>query len=156
MNKVNGSAEPTEKFLKAAAPILKALDAPPVQPPAQAVEILDQRLAAKIPSIQELTMDQMRALILKITGERPSDGFALVKLLEERRFRLKAADEGVIYGLLSQLEASGCLEGRWREQGTRMVKTYHLTEKGDAFLKGAGSLRQLNVWRAMLLNPRRV
>ena len=144
------------KILKAAAPILKALDAPPVQPPAKAIAMLEQRLAEKIPAIQELTMEQMRALILKFIGERPSDGFDLIKLLEERKFRLKDAGEGVIYGLLSQLESGGCLEGRWREQGSRMVKTYHLTDKGGDSLKGEGSIHQINVWLGMLLKPKSV
>ena len=104
------------------------------------------------PVVQELTRKQMEALLLKILSERPMDGLDLTRALERTGFRLKDEGEGLIYGILSSLESSSHLEGRWREQGTRMIKTYHITEKGSGLLqRQAGTAGQLSAWSQAVL-----
>ena len=145
-----------ERMLEKAAPILRAVKAPPKTPPARAIEALNKALEKKIPHVEELSEAQMRALILKFLRECPSDGFDLVKLLEERKLCLEGAGDGGIYALLGQLEASGYLEGQWREQGARMAKIYRVTEKGGDFLGSeAGAMPRIGVWLQMLLHPQR-
>jgi PadR family transcriptional regulator, regulatory protein PadR len=101
---------------------------------------------------KELSAKEMEALLLKVIAERPMDGFELTCCLEKAALKLKGSGEGAIYGLLSKLETAGCLEGRWRERGSRMIKTYHLTDKGTGLLqKKKGLAGQLNEWSQAVL-----
>ena len=103
-------------------------------------------------AIKVLSRKEMEALLLKILSERPMDGIDLTRALERTGFRLKEEGEGVIYGLLNRLESSSHLEGRWRERGARMIKTYHVTEKGSGLLQGQkGIAGQLSTWSQAVL-----
>ncbi|NBV21449.1 MAG: PadR family transcriptional regulator [Proteobacteria bacterium] len=48
---------------------------------------------------------------------------------------MKGAGEGAIYGILASMEETGMLEGRWRESSSRMLKIYHVTDKGAKLLE---------------------
>jgi DNA-binding PadR family transcriptional regulator len=102
---------------------------------------------------QVLTRKEMEALVLKVLAGRPMDGLELTRCLEKASMKPMEGGEGAIYGLLGKLEASGHLEGRWREQGARMVKTYHITEKAGRLLEGEkGKASQLNAWSQAVLD----
>ena len=87
-------------------------------------------LAQKFQHTTVITEAQMRLCILQMISEGPADGFSIIEKLTEKRVALKTAGEGVIYGLLSQLETTGALLGQWREQGGNMAKIYQITDKG--------------------------
>ena len=124
-----------EKQLEAAAPILRAADAPAQTPPASALQALNRALAQKFQKTTILSEAQMRLFILQVINESPSDGFSIIERLTEKRVALKTAGEGLIYGLLSQLETSGSVHGRWREQAGNMAKIYQVTDKGAKQLR---------------------
>ena len=128
-----------EKSLKSQAPILRAADAPAQAPPDSAIRVMNKALTRKFKQNTVLTEGQMRFFILRVVGESPLDGFGVVAKLAEHRVELETPGEGIIYGLLLQLESSGALEGRWRELGGAMTKIYHLTEKGSELLQTDGA-----------------
>jgi len=101
----------------------------------------------------ELTVKQMGGLLLKILSERPMDGVDLTRALSRAGFRLKGEGEGLIYGILANLESSREIEGRWRESSSRMVKTYYITETGSGVLRRQlKATSQLNAWAHSILS----
>lgn len=101
---------------------------------------------------KELSAKEMESLILRIISQRPSDGVDLSRSLERAGFRIKGQGEGAIYGILASLESSNELEGRWRESSARMVKTYHLTDKGAGLLRRQTSTAsQMDAWATSAL-----
>ncbi len=87
-----------------------------------------------------LSAKELEILVLKVLSERPMDGFELAGSLRKAKVANLDGGEGTVYGLLARLEASGCLLGRWRPDGGRMAKTYHVTEKGTTSLRGSRAL----------------
>ena len=140
-----------EKLLTAAAPVLRKAGPKQVVPP-RVLQALRVAKEQKFPTAKLLTSQEMQALLLKLLAERPMDGFELVSGLDKAHFKLKDAGEGVIYGLLSQLESSGFLQAEWQERGSRMTKIYRLTDKGSGLLRKSESrISQLNVWSEAVL-----
>ncbi len=131
------SLEDFEKKLAAAGPHLSEImgSNPDMSP--QRIEKLTQMLEAHTPFLKELSSNRMEALLLKILGERPMAGFDVALRLEKANIRLKEGGEGILYGLLASLEASGLVSAEWRESGDRMIKIYRLIEKGDGSLHSA-------------------
>ncbi|NJK92627.1 MAG: PadR family transcriptional regulator [Blastochloris sp.] len=130
--------EPIETWLKAAAPILKAVESPAqVEPPARHQEAFLQAVAKKSALAKPaalLTPQQMEAVILHLLRENGMDGLELIGVLDSKKLHCQEKGEGVIYGILNKLEAKGFLQSRWRESSARMVKSYHITEKGGTHL----------------------
>ena len=124
-----------EKQLQEAGSILKSADAAPKMPPASAIRVMNAALTRTFKKTTVLTEAQMRHFILKTLSDTPLDGFGLVEKIDENRFSLKTPGEGIIYGLLAQMESGGILQGRWREAGSAMEKTYHVTDKGSRLLQ---------------------
>ena len=123
-----------EKLLQSKAPLLQATDAPSQAPPPRAIKALDAALARTFGKAATLNETQMRFYILQILSESALDGIGVVEKLAQDKVALKTPGEGMIYGLLSQLERKGAVEGRWREVDARMTKTYHVTERGSGLL----------------------
>ena len=92
-------------------------------------------LAQKFNQASILSEALLRLFILQMISESPMDGFQIVEKLTENRVALKIQGDGVIYGLLSQMENTGALQGRWRESEGKMAKIYQLTEKGTELLR---------------------
>lgn len=87
-----------------------------------------------------LSAKELEILLLRVLSERPMDGFDLANSLRKARVTALEGGEGTIYGLLTRLEASGCVQGRWRPDGGRMAKSYFVTEKGTTLLRGSKAL----------------
>ena len=128
-------------------PFMAAVEAPPIPVPDKALERLRSAVlrtygpaavAAAVP--KPLSSKEMEVVALRILSEKPMDGFDLAASLRKAGIQSKEGGEGTLYGVLSRLESSGHLEGRWRPRGARMVKTYHLTEKGTGSLRKSSAL----------------
>ena len=87
-----------------------------------------------------LSAKELEILVLKVLAERPMPGFDLATSLRKAQVAALEGGEGTIYGLLIRLEASGCVQGRWRPDGGRMAKSYHVTEKGTTLLRGSKAM----------------
>jgi DNA-binding PadR family transcriptional regulator len=95
----------------------------------------------------------METLILKVLSQKSMVGFDLITSLEKAHFKLKGGGDGAIYGLLTKLESSGYLKAEWRESSARMVKSYHLSDKGVGLLKKRSSAApQFNTWTESVLS----
>ncbi len=128
-------------------PFLAAVEAHPVPVPEKALERLRNAVLRKYgPAtvaavvLKPLSSKEMEVVALRILSERPMDGFDFAASLRKAGMKSKEGGEGTLYGALSRLESSGHLEGRWRPRGARMVKTYHLTEKGTGSLRKSSAL----------------
>jgi len=140
-----------EKWLKESAFILKPAESPAdVQPSKKHLDAFLQKIAEREASqeIHFLNRKEIEAMILHFLSEQGMEGLDLITCLESKKIRSQEQGEGVIYGILNQLEAGGLLESRWRESGSRMVKTYHLTGKGGDFLNKHSSV--LSPYQAIL------
>ena len=144
-----------EKALQRSAPVVGAVEAPPQKMPAAARSKLDKLLQEKFVKMAEqegdyaLKAKDMRLLLLKMLSERPDDGISLVKRLNEKKVTLEDGGEGEIFGILNRMEDEGLLEGRWREGGARMVKSYHITEKGNKKLERTDAAELFSWWQAL-------
>jgi len=120
-------------------PILRALDKPlPVTPSAWTQEAFMKAVAEKRSTLAEQTIlnsRQMEAVILQLLSQQGMEGLELMDTLNSRKLTYETPGEGTIYGHLHRLESQGWIESRWRESSARMVKTYHLTEKGGSKLQ---------------------
>lgn len=130
-------------------PLVAAAVAPPMAVPAS----IQQRVRTAIASRKKaavaepaevkprvLSAKELEILVLKVLSERPMDGFELAGSLRKAKVANLEGGEGTVYGLLARLESAGCLQGRWRPDGGRMAKTYHVTEKGTTSLRGSRAL----------------
>ena len=119
-----------EAKLRQSAPLIKRLSEQADGKPDHIRTAFELALEKKFPLVRELTEKQMEGLLLRLIAEQPADGLELINNLTRAHFCLKGGGEGVIYGILSAMESSGLVEGRWRESSAKMVKSYHLTESG--------------------------
>jgi DNA-binding PadR family transcriptional regulator len=140
-----------EKMLREVGPILSKGDQR-VEVPPHVLARLQAAKEKKFPGMQMVTAKEMDSLLLKVLAERPMDGVELILGLEKAHIQLKDASEGVIYGILSKLESAGYLKADWREQGGRMMKTYHITDTGRGQVKpSTADATQMDAWSARIL-----
>ena len=133
-----------EQRLKKIAPLLKEMGGPGIQvPPALTAAVrkaFDEKFAGK-----ELTRAQMRGLMLAVLNEQSSDAADLFRRLSKAGFKLAGASgEGVLFGVLAELESTRLIAGDWRESGSRDVKYYHVTKEGESKLQVADE--QITAW----------
>lgn len=141
-----------EALLRQVGPLVARLADPPAGQPDRLRAAFDQVLNEEFPQVRELTEKQMEALLLKLIGEQPADGFELITSLGKAHFKLKGVGEGAVYGLLAKLEENGLVEGRWRESSAAMKKSYYLTDSGTRLLKRElASAGELQGWANLVL-----
>jgi DNA-binding PadR family transcriptional regulator len=142
-----------EQMLRNAAPVLKHAVNGEIVVPQRVLQALNKVLDRKFPLVKELAAKEMETLILKVLSQKSMVGFDLITSLEKAHFKLKGGGDGAIYGLLTNLESSGYLRAEWRESSARMVKNYHLTDKGVGLLeKRSSAAVQLNTWTESVLS----
>ena len=80
---------------------------------------------------KELLKGNTETLLLSLLSDEAMYGYQIVKEIRERSdgyFRFK---EGTLYPALHRLEASGLIEGQWKETSTGAPRRYyHMTSKG--------------------------
>ncbi len=80
---------------------------------------------------KELLKGNTETLLLSLLSDEAMYGYQIVKEIRERSdgyFRFK---EGTLYPALHRLEASGLIEGQWKETSTGAPRRYyHMTAKG--------------------------
>jgi DNA-binding PadR family transcriptional regulator len=80
-----------------------------------------------------------------VLNEQSSDAADLFRRLSKAGFKLeRSSGEGVLFGVLAELESAGLIVGDWRESGPRDVKYYRVTREGEAKLQIADE--QIAVW----------
>ena len=75
----------------------------------------------------------LRFVLLQLISEKPSHGYELIKLIEDRLGGSYSPSPGTVYPTLTLLEELGYLQGQSAEAGGR--KSYAVTEVGKAFLE---------------------
>ncbi len=122
-----------ETILKKAFAALKAAEAAPLPPPPKARQALEQSLKMHVQP-RLVSQPEMEMVLLKLLQDSPGEGGDLIQRLQTLKLRLANPGDGVIYGLLNTMERACWIEGRWREVGLKMIKTYHFTGSGSARL----------------------
>jgi DNA-binding PadR family transcriptional regulator len=79
---------------------------------------------------RKLASDDLQLLLLALIAERPSHGYDLIKLLEERSGGYYVPSPGMIYPALTYLEEAG--HATVEQEGTK--KLYRISEEGKAHL----------------------
>ena len=80
---------------------------------------------------REFLTGTVGVLILSLLSEREMYGYELLREAERRSSSAFHLKEGTLYPALHQMERSGLLKGRWRDNETgRPRKYYRLTAKG--------------------------
>lgn len=75
-------------------------------------------------------------LILRLLYEKPSYGYQLIEMLEEKSSGLHKVETGSIYTVLRRMERRGLLESKWEEAETRPDRRiYRVTRSGAEALK---------------------
>jgi DNA-binding PadR family transcriptional regulator len=79
---------------------------------------------------RKLASDDLQLLLLSLIAEKPSHGYDLIKLLEERSGGYYVPSPGMIYPALTYLEEAG--HATVEQEGTK--KLYRISEEGKAHL----------------------
>jgi DNA-binding PadR family transcriptional regulator len=79
---------------------------------------------------RKLASDDLQLLLLALIAEKPSHGYDLIKLLEERSGGYYVPSPGMIYPALTYLEEAG--HATIEQEGTK--KLYRISEDGKAHL----------------------
>jgi DNA-binding PadR family transcriptional regulator len=79
---------------------------------------------------RKLASDDLQLLLLALIAEKPSHGYDLIKLLEERSGGYYVPSPGMIYPALTYLEEAG--HATVEQEGTK--KLYRISEEGKAHL----------------------
>ena len=79
---------------------------------------------------RKLASDDLQLLLLAVIAEKPSHGYDLIKLLEERSGGYYVPSPGMIYPALTYLEEAG--HATVEQDGTK--KLYRISEDGKAHL----------------------
>lgn len=79
---------------------------------------------------RKLASDDLQLLLLALIAEKPSHGYDLIKLLEERSGGYYVPSPGMIYPALTYLEEAG--HATIEQEGTK--KLYRISEEGKAHL----------------------
>ncbi|OQW89345.1 MAG: PadR family transcriptional regulator [Rhodoferax ferrireducens] len=75
----------------------------------------------------------LRFVLLHLIGEKPSHGYELIKLIEDRLDGSYSPSPGTVYPTLTLLEEQGYLQSESAEAGGR--KSYAITDAGQVFLE---------------------
>ena len=75
----------------------------------------------------------LRFVLLQLISEKPSHGYELIKLIEDRLGGSYSPSPGTVYPTLTLLEEQGYLQGESADAGGR--KSYAITDGGKAFLE---------------------
>jgi len=74
--------------------------------------------------------------VLRLLYEKPSYGYQLMEMLEEKSSGLHRLETGSIYTLLRRMEHRGLLKSEWKEAETRPDRRiYKVTKNGTEALK---------------------
>ncbi len=84
------------------------------------------------PTLPFLGKGSFRILVLRLLSERPMHGYELIKVLEERFQGFSRPSAGAVYPALRSLQREGLVAIK----GTEKRKTYRVTPKGLAHLRG--------------------
>jgi DNA-binding PadR family transcriptional regulator len=79
---------------------------------------------------RKLASDDLQLLLLALIADKPSHGYDLIKLLEERSGGYYVPSPGMIYPALTYLEEAG--HATVEQEGTK--KLYRISEEGKAYL----------------------
>jgi len=80
---------------------------------------------------RKLASDDLQLLLLALIAEKPSHGYDLIKVLEERSGGYYVPSPGMIYPALTYLEEAG--HATVEQEGTK--KLYRISEEGKAHLE---------------------
>ena len=75
----------------------------------------------------------LRFVLLQLISEKPSHGYELIKVIEDRLGGSYSPSPGTVYPTLTLLEEQGYLQGQSADAGGR--KSYAITDAGRAFLE---------------------
>lgn len=75
----------------------------------------------------------LRFVLLQLISQKPSHGYELIKLIEDRLGGSYSPSPGTVYPTLTLLEEQGYLKGESADAGGR--KSYAITDAGKAFLE---------------------
>ena len=75
----------------------------------------------------------LRFVLLQLICDKPSHGYELIKLIEDRLGGSYSPSPGTVYPTLTLLEEQGYLSGQTADAGGR--KSYAITEAGKVFLE---------------------
>jgi DNA-binding PadR family transcriptional regulator len=75
----------------------------------------------------------LRFVLLQLISDKPSHGYELIKLIEDRLGGSYSPSPGTVYPTLTLLEEQGYLQGDNSDAGGR--KRYAITDAGKAFLQ---------------------
>ncbi len=75
----------------------------------------------------------LRFVLLQLISDKPSHGYELIKLIEDRLGGSYSPSPGTVYPTLTLLEEQGYLQGENADTGGR--KRYAITDAGKAFLE---------------------
>jgi DNA-binding PadR family transcriptional regulator len=146
------SPEEFEALLHKLGPAFAATVNDPPDLSAERLANLKKRLERHRPFLRRLTDSQMKEMLLLLFRDHSMDGVELTARLRKANIQLREGGEGVIYGLLNQLENSGLLESEWKEGPDRMRKIYRLTDPGRAQLaKVRSEQSQLTHWVELVI-----
>ena len=87
---------------------------------------------------RKLASDDLQLLLLALIAEKPSHGYDLIKLLEERSGGYYVPSPGMIYPALTYLEEAG--HAIIEQEGTK--KLYRISEEGKAHLDAEPGCRR--------------
>jgi DNA-binding PadR family transcriptional regulator len=79
---------------------------------------------------RKLASDDLQLLLLALIADKPSHGYDLIKLLEERSGGYYVPSPGMIYPALTYLEEAG--HATVEQEGTK--KLYRISEEGKGYL----------------------
>jgi PadR family transcriptional regulator PadR len=101
---------------------------------------------------RELKKGSAELLILSLVEARPSHGYEISKMIEERSDGVLRFNVASLYPLLYRLEKRGWIEGRWTEKaGQRRRRYYKLTPTGRKVLAA-----QRSGWQAFVAAINRI
>jgi DNA-binding PadR family transcriptional regulator len=75
----------------------------------------------------------LRFVLLQLISEKPSHGYELIKLIEDRLGGSYSPSPGTVYPTLTMLEEQGYLKGESADAGGR--KSFAMTDAGKVFLE---------------------
>lgn len=87
--------------------------------------------------MKEVQKGYIRMGILILLSKKSSHGYEIMKEINNRTKGFWQPTPGGIYPILRDLEKSGYIKGRWEKQKNRNLKTYKITQSGEAILKRA-------------------
>ncbi len=87
--------------------------------------------------MKEAQKGYIRIGVLILLNKKPSHGYELMKEIKDRTQGIWSPTPGGIYPVLRSLEKDRYIKGEWSSQKNRRIKTYRITQLGQAILKKA-------------------